>query len=163
MWQWSSNVYQPDPNQPQQLLPLISLYDPDTLTNRDRLPVVLSMTCLSSAFQTPAFSGTTLDERMLLNPNGGAVAVWGPTGLGVLYGHDALMRGFFRALHSGAPSGPAARDWRAVGSLVHAGYLALYTETACCRDALRTFALLGDPLTPLRAAERRVFLPLSRR
>jgi hypothetical protein len=157
MWQWAFTDVESNPSH------LLGLYDPDTLTNGDRLPVVLSMTCLSSAFQTPAFSGTTLDERMLLNPGGGAVAVWGSTGLGVLHGHDALMRGFFRALNGGAGASHTARDWRAVGELVYAGYRELDTSAPCCRDALRTFALLGDPLTPLKAGEQRVFLPLAGR
>lgn len=142
---------------------LLSLYDPDRLTNRDRLPVVLSMTCLSGAFQTPAFSGTSLDERMLLNPGGGAVAVWAPTGFGVLHGHDAMMRGFFRAMSAGAAPPPGVRDWRAVGALVLAGYRETSATAPCCDDALLTFALLGDPLTPLRAAERRVVLPVTGR
>lgn len=156
-WQWAFTEVESNPQY------LLGLYDPDALTNADRLPVVLSMTCLSSAFQTPAFSGTTIDERLLLSPSGGAVAVWGPTGLGVLHGHDALMRGFFRALATGRGTSQRARDWRAVGELVHAGYRELSATAPCCRAAMFTFALLGDPLTPLKAGEQRVFIPFTSR
>jgi hypothetical protein len=142
---------------------LMGQYGPDELTNGGRLAMVLSMTCLTGAFQTPTPTGTVLDERMLLNPSGGAVAVWGPTGFGVLHGHDALMRGFFRAMASGGGAVPGVRDWRAVGALVRAGYLEATASAPCCDDAVLTFALFGDPLTPLKAAERRVLLPTTMR
>jgi hypothetical protein len=139
---------------------LLSLYGPDALTNANQLPIVLSMTCLTGAFQTPAFSGTTIDERMVLNPAGGAIAVLAPTGFGVLHGHDAIVRGFLRAALGLEATAPGVRDWRAIGSLVQAGYREVRATAPCCDDAVYTFALLGDPLTPLRAAERRTALPL---
>lgn len=146
-WQWAVT----DPADPAGYL--LGLYDPDSLTNIGRLPVVLEMTCLTAAFQTPARSGTTLDERLLLAP-GGAAAVWGPTGMGVGHGHDMLQRGFFRALWAA----PAERAQ--VGSLAASGYLELFAHGACCQETLRTYALLGDPLTPARALRaQQIFLP----
>lgn len=136
---------------------LLGLYDADSLRNNRRLPILLEMTCLTSAFQQPAYSGTTIDERLLLSDAGGVAAVWGPTGLGVAHGHDALQRGFYRALWS-APSGAS------LGALTQAGYLELFTTGSCCQDTLRTYALLGDPLTvPRVLVPRRVFLPAVRR
>ena len=150
-WQWAST----DPTaQPPYLL---GLYDADGLANGEQPAIVLNMTCLTAAFQTPAVSGTTIDERMLLAA-GGAVAVWGPTGLGVAHGHDALQRGFHTALWR-APAMEAR-----LGALANAGYLDLYAASSCCQDALRTFALLGDPLTPARVRSSPVrFLPSIRR
>jgi hypothetical protein len=147
-WQWAVTDPSATPSY------LLGLYDPDALTNGDKLPIVLEMTCLTSAFQTPAYSGTTIDERLLLS-QGGAVAIWGPTGLGVAHGHDALQRGFYQALWAAPPlSAP-------VGSLAAAGYLELFSHGSCCQDALATFALLGDPLTPARVqAAQRSYLPL---
>jgi hypothetical protein len=123
---------------------LLGLYDVDALTNGEKLPIVLEMTCLTSAFQQPAYSGTTIDERLVLHPNGGAIATWGPTGLGIAHGHDVLQRGFYRALWA-APPGTAT-----VGELTLAGYQELFLRGSCCQDTLRTFALLGDPLTRAR-------------
>jgi len=60
------------------------------------LPVVLQMTCLSSSFHLPGL--TSLDEGLLLQSGGGAVAVWGPTGLGLSTGHVELADGFVRSL-----------------------------------------------------------------
>jgi hypothetical protein len=150
-WQWAVT----DPSA--QLSWLLELYDADDLTNAERLPILLELTCLTSAFQTPAFSGTTIDERLLL-ARGGAVAIWGPTGLGVGHGHDALAHGFNAALWSAPPMAAA------VGNLTIAGYRDLFTNGTCCQDALRTFALLGDPLTPARVRPaQRGYLPIARR
>jgi hypothetical protein len=136
---------------------LLGLYDADDLINTGEPFVLLEMTCLTAAFQTPAYSGTTIDERLLLAP-GGAVAVWGSAGLGVAHGHDALQHGFHSALWSAAPMTAP------IGALTAAGYLDLFTSGGCCQDALRTFALLGDPLTAARVRPaQRVYLPGIRR
>lgn len=137
---------------------LLGLYDADALTNNERPSIMLEMTCLTSAFQTPAYSGTTIDERLLLHPRGGAIAVWGPTGLGVAHGHDALQHGFYDALWSAPP------QTAPIGMLTLAGYLDLFTNGGCCQDTIRTFALLGDPAMPARVLPaRRVYLPLVQR
>lgn len=139
---------------------LFSLYDPDGLTNTDRPFIILSMTCYTSQFHKPAFSGTVLDERSILKPRGGAVAVWGPTGLGVAYGHDLLQQGFHQALW-GAP-----RMQGRLGELTEAGYTELLTKSPCCQEGLRTFVLLGDPLTPARVAPfdgSTIYFPAMRR
>src|SRR5207253_3005983 len=66
-WQWAVTDPAAQPGY------LLGLYDADDLGNDGRLPIVLELTCLTSAFQTPAYSGTTIDERLLL-AHGGAVA-----------------------------------------------------------------------------------------
>lgn len=131
-----------------------------TPTNRPRLPVALSMTCLSGAFQTPGFRGTTLDEALVLNPDGGAIATWGSTGFGVLFGHEALTAGFFDALWQ-------SQGQARLGSLTLAGYARL-AGGGVDAESLRTFVLLGDPLTPLRmipdaSSVFELSLPLVRR
>jgi hypothetical protein len=130
------------------------------LTNSSRLPIVLSLTCLTGAFQVPSVRGTTVDEALLLNPRGGAIATWSSAGLGVLYGHDALQRGFMRALWGASGTPPT------LGALAMAGYQELFsTRKDCCQDSLRTYGLLGDPLTPARVQTgvSEVNLPLVRR
>jgi hypothetical protein len=147
-WQWAVTDPAVTPSY------LLGLYDVDALTNGDKLPIVLEMTCLTSAFQQPAYSGTTLDERLVLHPGGGAIATWGPTGLGIAHGHDALQRGFYRALWN-RPAGTVT-----LGELTLAGYRELFMRGSCCQDTLRTFALLGDPLTRARVQPlSRVWMP----
>jgi hypothetical protein len=150
-WQWAVTDATSEPSY------LLGLYDADDLVNAGRPFVLLEMTCLTAAFQTPAYSGTTIDERLLL-ALGGAVAVWGSTGLGVAHGHDALQHGFHSALWRAPPM--TAR----IGALTAGGYLELFTSGGCCQDALRTFVLLGDPLTTARVRPaQRVYLPGIRR
>jgi hypothetical protein len=86
------------------------------------------------------------------------VAIWGPTGLGLVYGHDQLESGFNRALWSAPPRSATLDD------LVQAGYMELYLEAGCCQETLRTYALLGDPLTKVQAfAAHPVYLPILQR
>ncbi len=118
---------------------LLGQYDPDELGNGARQPIVLEMTCLTGAFQTPSYAGT-IDERLLLNPNGGAIAVWSPTGQAVAHGHDLLQRGFYQKLWGSPPL--SAR----VGNLALAGYTELFANGTCCQDTIATYALLGDAM-----------------
>ncbi len=144
---------------PNQEANLLFIDEPLDLRNGTRLPIVLAMTCMSSAFHTPTVRGTSLDEQWLLNPNGGAVAVWGPTGLGVSNGHDALQRGWLHALRT-------RPNQVSLGELSLAGYAELRASHSGAeeRSALRTFALLGDPFTPARVqGMSQVLMPIIRR
>ncbi|GAB4201562.1 MAG: C25 family cysteine peptidase [Roseiflexaceae bacterium] len=151
-WQWATTALDAPQNY------LLGLYDPDTLTNGERLPIVLELTCLTAAFHTPAFSGTTLDERWLL-ASGGAVAVWGPTGLGVARSHSLLQRGFYQALWSGPP------QQSPLGTLTASGYLTVFGQANQIGVyPIRTFALLGDPLTPARVTTgQAIYAPVVKR
>ncbi len=151
-WQWAST----DPSAAKGYL--FSLYDTDLLSNYDALFISLSMTCYTAQFTKPAISGTTFDERMFLNPQGGAVAVWGPAGLSVATGHANLQHGFYNALWAAPPMKAH------LGELVAAGYDDLRQNNACCQDMLQTFLLLGDPLTPARIQPMgSLYLPLIMR
>jgi hypothetical protein len=155
-WQWAitdeSATANPDY--------LFGLYDADGLNNKGSYFINLSMTCLTSQFHKPAVSGTVLSERLLLNPTGGAIAVWGPAGLSVAYGHDFLQRGFFEQLWQ-SPRGTAP-----LGALIEAGYTKLLLEESCCQDTMKTFLLLGDPLTKSQVSPEEIhgiYLPTIHR
>ncbi len=151
-WQWAIT----DPALPESWM--LGLYDTDLLSNYDALSITLSMTCYTAQFPKPAISGTVLDERNFLNPRGGSVAVWGPTGLSVAHGHDALQRGFYAALWAAPPMQAK------LGELLAAGYNELLTKSTCCQDALKTFVLLGDPFTPARLlVPNSLYLPIVNR
>ncbi len=131
---------------------LLNSNDAGNLTNSNKLAIVLEMTCLTSSFQVPAYSGTSIGERFVVNPNGGAAAVWGPTGYGVEHGHDALQSGFYGALWGG--------DDRRLGTLTTAGYLKLF-GSGSFPETIRTYVLLGDPLTSAQVGTgMRLHLPL---
>lgn len=129
--------------------------DLPALLNDRRLPVVVEMTCFTSAFHRPE---PTLDEDLVALSGGGAVAAWGPTGLGVGTGHGYLSDGFFSAVF--------AEGAETVGEATLAGKLELVANGQNL-DLLDTFTLLGDPALRLNRTivpwAERVFLPLVRR
>jgi hypothetical protein len=146
-WQWAQTDLNVKPPY------LLGVNDVDLLTNQGSPAIVLEMTCLTGAFQTPAESGATVDERLILHEDGGAVAVWGSSGLGVSYGHDALQRGFFTH-YWGDPA-----DKR-MGALVQAGLFTLFAQGGCCQETLHTFILFGDPiLQPRVEPGQAIYLP----
>ncbi|MCS6825897.1 MAG: C25 family cysteine peptidase [Caldilinea sp.] len=140
--------------------PIFSTVEAVTLANRDKPFVNLAMTCMSSQFAKPAIGGT-LDELLIRNPNGGAVATWGPTGQSVAHGHDYLQKGFVSKLRNSPPGS------RRIGELVTAGYQNLLTSPLTgALDSLKTFAVFGDPLTRPRITagfDNGIFLPLVQR
>ncbi len=87
-------------------------------TNLDRLPIILSMTCLDGYWIYPGTSG--LMETMLRAANGGSVASFSPTGLGVSTGHDQLERGLLKAVFRQGVS--------RLGAAALAGKVALYSS-----------------------------------
>lgn len=117
----------------------IHLNDVASLENGFRLPVVLELTCFTGSFQVPGFR--TLDEALLTHPGGGAVAVWGPTGLGISTGHGFLAEGFLNQLKPGSRS--------PLGAAALAGKVRL-AESGQHLDLLDTYTILGDPALGLR-------------
>jgi len=126
--------------------------DVSLLKNGARLPVVLEMTCLTGAFHIPDL--VTLDEELVRSENGGAVAVWGATGLGVATGHKELASGFLQTV--------LVDENPVIGQAVLAGKLNLKNFH---RDLLDTFTLLGDPYLHLdqELPEHQVYLPAVER
>lgn len=106
------------------------------LTNASRLPVMLPMTCLEGKFTNPYPQSPSLSETVVRATDGGAVASWGPTGLGVAYGHDQLNRGFLDAVF--------ARGIRELGPATLAGKLRLY-GAGHSLEQIQEYTLFGDP------------------
>jgi hypothetical protein len=128
----------------------IHLDDVGGLSNGARLPLVLEMTCFTGSFQVPGFP--TLDESLLRHPGGGAVAVWGSTGLGIATGHHWLAEGFMNSVYKEGQVN--------LGAATFAGKLHLAT-TSAYPDLLDTFTLLGDPAMDLFRSYY-LFLPSTR-
>jgi hypothetical protein len=110
------------------------------LTNTERLPLMVPMTCLDGYFIHPSPPGldySSLGESIVRAPGKGAVASWSPTGLGVASGHDFLNKGLFEAIFFDdvVQLGPATRRAK----------LYLYSNTAGYRELIDTYALFGDP------------------
>jgi hypothetical protein len=139
-WQWADTA-------PGAVTPwLWYVYDADARANGGRLPVLLTLTCLTGFFHEPSLS--TTDERLLIWPRGGIVASFSPAGKGVSHGHDQFGRALLGALYSGDPS------QRTLGAAQRAGFATLLA-TGNDLDLTFTYGLLGDP------ALRLPFVPTS--
>lgn len=114
---------------------LMHISQVDRLRNRTRLPIVLQLTCFTGSFHMTGLDA--LDEALLRHPSGGAVGVWGATGLSVTTGHDALAEGYFSTLASGNNT--------AVGEAIVAGKIKMMTDKPRHADLIDAYTFFGDP------------------
>jgi hypothetical protein len=132
------------------------LNDVAAFRNRYRLPVVLGMTCFTAFFHHPNYP--TLDESLLRQPGGGAIAAWGSSGLGISTGHRSLQEGFYEAV--------ADQGMTNLGAAILAGKTKLYAS-GFHQDLLDTFNLLGDPALDMNFTivplSHKIYLPYARR
>jgi hypothetical protein len=123
-----------------------------SLTNTERLPLMLPMTCYEGFFHNPYTQ--SLGESIVRAPNGGAIASWSPTGLGVATGHDFLNRGVYDALFREGITqiGPAT---------TYAKYYLYANSGGFYHDLLDTYILFGDPALSINVLEwGRIYLPV---
>ncbi|HYO75795.1 MAG TPA: C25 family cysteine peptidase [Thermoanaerobaculia bacterium] len=106
--------------------------DASQLTNR-KLPIVAAMTCLNGYFHDVYMS--SLAEALLLNPNGGAVAVWTSSTLTEPVPQMHMAAEFYRQLFNGATVGEAATRAKSAT-----------TDS----DVRNSWILFGDPSMKLR-------------
>ena len=117
---------------------LLSHTEVGSLTNGAQLPIWLAMTCWTGSFHAPDSTlPQALDVELVRAANGGAIAAFSPTGLGVASGHDLLHRGFLDAMFGS--------DLTRMGQAAVAAKLDLYINSGQNLDLLDTFAVLGDP------------------
>ncbi|HEV2844158.1 MAG TPA: C25 family cysteine peptidase, partial [Thermoanaerobaculia bacterium] len=95
---------------------LLTSADVPGLGNGERLPVVTAMTCTINRFAVPGVP--SLGELLAKAPNGGAAAVWGPSGLSSSGQARLLAERFYRS-GEGARLGDrilrAIREYRELG------------------------------------------------
>jgi hypothetical protein len=136
---------------------MLSIQDVPQLRNGHKQPILLSMTCFSGFFHHPEYA--TLDESLVVHGNGGAVASWSPSGLGLLSGHRWLHKGFYRSVFDDGEKrlGPASL----------AAKLELYAHADAYDELLDTYHLFGDPAmvvnTTLRPWPHKLYLPIQNR
>ncbi|MFK7802445.1 MAG: C25 family cysteine peptidase, partial [Anaerolineae bacterium] len=114
-----------------------------SLEHAGQLPIVMGMSCFTSSFHYP--EADVMDEDLLRRLDGGAVATWGATGLGVSTGHDSLANGFLNTIFN--------TDDKSLGSAAVAGKLKLVIDQSTHVDLLDTFTLFGDPATQARLTQ----------
>ncbi len=78
---------------------LFSTSDLSKLTNSLQLPVLTAMTCVAGDFGYPGYDG--LNEGLVLKSNGGAIAMWAPSGFAHNDRSVELCKGFYSAVFIG--------------------------------------------------------------
>ncbi len=119
--------------------------DAAALTNGLRLPLVLNINCLSGGFHFLLESGA-LSETLMNNPNGGAIAVFAPSGLSNAFVGNVVADQLFEPLYG------RSRD-RAIGPATLPVRVALWGQNSFVD--LQSYTLMGDPasLGPTPAPE----------
>lgn len=133
---------------------LITTAHLNALTNGNKTPIMLPMTCLEGFYHTPEREG--FSELMLRKSGGGAVASYAPTGLQVQTGHDYLLTGFYE--------GAFDLDYGVIGQVVlNAKLVLLNSGNNSVQDLHDTYMLQGDPAMHMRTweANYNVSLPLA--
>jgi hypothetical protein len=121
-----------------------SVEDVSRLNNRNRLPIVFTVTCLSGLFNHP--TATSLGEALLRAGNGGAVAALVPSSAGGLPDQRFLADGLARSLAE--LRGQDQKNGVTLGEAVRRAQASLPGESAGAREMGLTFNLLGDPSLP---------------
>ncbi len=124
---------------------LLTSADVPGLANGERLPVVTAMTCTVNRFAVPGVP--SLGELLVKSPDGGAAAVWGPSGLSVHSEARKLAEIFYRRASGGSggggPEGGRLGDW-ILQSMKDFGAL------GGDEGMLDIYNLLGDPSLVVR-------------
>ena len=116
---------------------VFSVEDVAKLSNRDHLPLVFTLTCLSGFFEHP--TTPSLGEILLRAENGGAVAALVPSSAAVLGDQRLLANGLARAL-ADQNGGHVT-----LGQVIQQAQAELGDQAPGVREVLLTFNLLGDP------------------
>ncbi len=118
---------------------LLTTADVPSLTDSRTLPVLTAMTCVVAQFDIPGFD--TVGETLVLQPAGGAVAVWSPTGMSIDFQGNIVNRAFFNSVF--------VEKQKVLGEAVMES-LGNYMLTGNDPYLIDILALLGDPALRLR-------------
>lgn len=113
---------------------LLSTNNISALTNLNKPTIITAMSCVIGRFAVPDYD--CLGEHLILATNGGAVAVWSPSGVALNKSSELLGEDFYRTV--------LAEDANILGDAIRESmqdYFARATE----KDVLYFYNLLGDP------------------
>lgn len=133
---------------------ILNVLDISSLSNLNRYPVILSMTCWDGYYVYPNPTGgfyEAMAEVFTKTSNKGGVAAWSGTGMGVARGHEYLNQGFFNAVFRAGMVN--------LGQATSYGKLYLWTSQENL-DLMDTYLLFGDPATKINITRKNLFLPL---
>jgi uncharacterized repeat protein (TIGR01451 family) len=118
---------------------LLTEDDVASLSNGAKLPVVTAMTCSVGQFAQPGFD--SLGESLVLKKNGGAAAVWSPTGLSLDSSARLLDEGFYGVLFE--------KRKEVLGDVILQA-LKQYNASGGAQFMVDIYNLLGDPALQMK-------------
>ncbi len=113
---------------------LLTSSDVHSMTNANTPPVVIALSCLIGRYESPGSAG--LGETLMRKSDGGAVAVWSPSGLSMNTAASALGDAFYQNLLVDGDG--------TLGLAVLQAHRDL-AITPAARDTVAVYNLLGDP------------------
>jgi hypothetical protein len=113
--------------------------DVNFLNNGPKLPVVTAQTCFINNFGSPGYD--SLGEVLMMKKDGGASAVWGPTGLSLNSQAVMLGKGLFRAVFQNNEQILGRAVLRALDE---------YSKNGSEPFMLDIYVLIGDPALRIR-------------
>ncbi|MEP7199571.1 MAG: C25 family cysteine peptidase, partial [Chloroflexota bacterium] len=119
--------------------PLFAASDANALRNAERLPFLLTPTCLDGYFLDA--QQDSLAEQLLFKPDGGIIGGFVPTGLSFSASQRKLATGFLDALFQSPPP--------TVGEAIMRAKQAMPSPDRADAEVIETFTLLGDPALTL--------------
>ena len=125
--------------------PALSVADVNALPAHDPLPLFISLTCYMGRFDHHLASQRCLAESLVLKPDGGAVAVYSPSGLSFNYFAALYATEFYRR--------HAIEGADTLGTTLKRTRRHILTNVMHSATAIRTYNLLGDPALRLRGGE----------
>ena len=116
--------------------------DVDGMNNLTNMPVLTALSCIVGRFEVPGYD--SLSESLVLEEDGGAIAVISASGLLMNHKSSLLGKGIYRARYNQRKG--------ILGDVYQAG-LRHYSENAQSMGNIRLYNLLGDPALMLAGAD----------
>ncbi len=130
---------------------LFTTSDAQNLSNGDKLPIISAFGCEIGYFISPFYP--SLAERLVLNPNGGAVAAIASTGKGTSVGQQWLYLGLYDAIFQ--------QHIERLGDAFTYAKQNLATNDSRWPELLDTFHLFGDPALKIQRPAPDVLVDLT--
>lgn len=119
---------------------LFRVSDISSLTNADKQPFMLTMSCLEGYFAWPAFP--SIAETIVRKSGGGAIASFSPTGFGLSQGHRQLDASIMNNLFN--------RHYNQLGYLTTQAKYDIFVNAPSHSYLIHTYMLFGDPALRLQ-------------
>jgi hypothetical protein len=133
---------------------ILRLGDLPNLTNGDKLPFIIALTCSEGYFIQPSPAGvnySSMGESIIRMADNGAIASWSPTGYGLTGGHVIMSEDLTDNLFN--------HYMNQLGPLTTIAKYHLYQSTSIYNDLIDTYLLFGDPALRIKTSPAELETP----